>query len=95
MEVIKVSSVTSAGDLANVIFNSLSREGKVQLRAIGAAAINQAVKAIAISRINFVPYGADVICSPWFSDVYIDHNLRTAITFCVELRWPEKAFSAA
>ena len=95
MDVIKVSSVTGAGELANVIFKSMSREGKVQLRAISAAAINQAVKAIAISRINFVPYGADVICAPWFSDVYIDHKLKTAITFCVELRWPDEAASAA
>ena len=89
MNVIKVSSNTAAGDLANVIVRFRRKEGKIQLRAVGAAAINQTVKAIAISRINLVSVGADVICSPWFSEVYIDDKVKTAITFYVELRWPE------
>ncbi|MBO4326719.1 MAG: stage V sporulation protein S [Clostridia bacterium] len=89
MNIVKVSGTTVPGDLAGVIVRFIQRDGKMQLRAVGAAAINQTVKAIAISRLNLVSTGADVVCSPWFSEVYIDDKLKTAITFFVELRWPE------
>ena len=95
MNVIRVKADAVPGDLANIIVRYMRREGKMQLRAVGAAAINQTVKAIAISRNNLVSVGADVVCSPWFSEVYINDKLKTAITFYVELRWPEEASATA
>ncbi len=95
MNVIRVSSKTNPCVLAESIASFMKDEGGVHLRAVGAAAINQAVKAIAICRINMVAANADVTCTPWFSEVLIDGEVKTAITFNVELRWPDVESSAA
>ena len=95
MNVIRVSSKTNPCILAESVCGFMREESCVHLRAVGAAAINQAVKAIAICRINMVAANADVICTPWFSEVVIDGEIKTAITFNVELRWPDAERSAA
>jgi stage V sporulation protein S len=56
------------------------------MQAIGAGAINQAVKAIAIARGFMAPSGVDLVCIPAFSDVNIDGEERTAIKFLVQPR---------
>jgi stage V sporulation protein S len=60
----------------------------VELQAIGAGAVNQAVKAIAISRGFVAPNGIDLIMVPAFTKVIIDGEERTAIKFLVEARTP-------
>ena len=69
-----------AGALAGVI----REDGGAELQAIGAGAINQTMKAIAISRGYLAPSGKDVICAPAFSDIYIDGEERTAMKFHIE-----------
>ena len=56
------------------------------MQAIGAGALNQAVKAIAIARGYVAPTGKDLICVPAFSDIVIDGEERTAIKLIVETR---------
>jgi stage V sporulation protein S len=56
------------------------------LLAIGAGAINQAVKAIAIARGFVAPSGMDLICIPAFTDIMIDGEERTAIKLIIEPR---------
>ena len=84
MEVLKVSAKSNpnsvAGALAGVI-----RDNKVaEIQAIGAGAINQSVKAIAIARGFVAPSGMDLVCVPAFTDVQINGEERTAIKFIVQ-----------
>jgi stage V sporulation protein S len=58
----------------------------VEVQAIGAGAINQAVKAIAISRGYVAPGGLDLVCIPAFIDISIDGEERTGIRLLVESR---------
>lgn len=63
------------------------REKKfVEIQAIGAGAVNQAIKAIAIARGYVAPNGINLICIPAFSEVEIDGEERTAIKFVVQPR---------
>lgn len=56
------------------------------MQAIGAGAVNQAVKAVAIARGFVAPSGVDLICVPAFIDITIDGEQRTAIKFIVQPR---------
>lgn len=71
-----------AGALAAV----LRAKGPVELQAIGAGAVNQAVKAIAITRGFVAPNGIDLVAIPAFTKVEIEGEERTAIRFLVKAR---------
>ena len=71
-----------AGALAGVIRES----GAAEMQAVGAGALNQAVKAIAIARGFVAPHGIDLVCVPAFADIEIDGEERTAIKLIVEPR---------
>ena len=58
-------------------------DGEVEVQTVGAAALNQAIKAIAIARGFLVPSGIDLMCVPSFSEIEIDGNERTAIKLLV------------
>jgi len=86
MEVLKVASKSSPNKVAGALAGVVREEGKVELQAIGAGAINQTIKAIAISRGYVAPSGIDLICIPAFTDIEIDGEERTAIKLIVEPR---------
>ncbi len=71
-----------AGALAAV----LREKGSAEMQAVGAGAVNQAIKAIAIARGFVAPNGIDLIVIPAFSEIEIDGEERTAIKFIVEPR---------
>lgn len=86
MEILKVSAKSNpnsvAGALAGVV-----RENKVaEIQVVGAGAVNQAVKAVAIARGFVAPSGIDLICIPAFTDIVIDGAERTAMKLIVEAR---------
>ena len=56
------------------------------MQAIGAGALNQAIKAIAIARGFVAPSGVDLICIPAFTEVKIEDEERTGIKLAVEPR---------
>ncbi len=85
-ELFKVSSTSNASSIAGAIAGTIREKGKVELQAIGAAAVNQAMKAIAIARGFTAPQGVDLICIPAFQDVEIDGQARTSIRMLVEAR---------
>lgn len=72
--------------MAGAIAGFIREEKKVEIQAIGAGAINQAVKAIAITRGFVAPSGIDLVCIPAFTDLTIDGEERTAIKLIVEPR---------
>ena len=83
-EILKVAANSNPNSVAGAIANVFREEGKVELQAIGAGAINQAVKAIAISRGYLAPAGVDLVCIPAFVDIEIGGEERTAIKFIVK-----------
>lgn len=86
MELIKVSSKSKPNSIAGAIAGVIREKRRVQVQAIGAGAVNQAVKAIAIARGFVAPSGIDLICIPAFSDLDINNEHRTGIRFIVEPR---------
>lgn len=84
MEILKVSSKSKPNSVAGALANVFREKGKVEIQAIGAGALNQAIKSIAIARGFVAPSGKDLICVPAFSDISIDGEERTAIKLIVE-----------
>jgi stage V sporulation protein S len=56
------------------------------MQAVGAGALNQAIKAVAIARGFVAPTGVNLVCIPAFADILIDGEERTAIRILVEPR---------
>lgn len=86
MEVLKISSKSNPNSVAGAIAGLVKESNKAEMQAIGAGALNQAVKAIAIARGYVAPTGKDLICIPAFTDILIDGEERTAIKLIVESR---------
>ena len=82
--VLKVSSKSNPNSVAGAIVGGLQEKKKVELQAIGAGAVNQCVKAIAISRTYTIAGGVDLICVPAFCEVKVDNENRTGIKFVVK-----------
>ena len=83
---LKVSSKSSPASVAGAIAGMIKDGVFVEIQAVGAGAVNQAVKAIAISRGFLSPVGIEIACIPSFADIVIDGEYRTAIRFAVEPR---------
>ena len=68
-DVIRVSSGSDVQGVAGSIANSFRDKNEITIRVVGAAAVNQAVKAIAIARGYVAPTGRDVVCRIGFTNV--------------------------
>ena len=86
MEVLKVSSKSKPNSVAGALANAFKDRHIVEVQAIGAGALNQAIKAIAIARGFVAPSGKNLVCIPAFSDIAIDGEERTAIKLIIEAK---------
>ena len=86
MEVLKVSSRSNPNSVAGALAGVVRQMGSVEVQVIGAGALNQAIKAVAIARGYVAPSGIDLVCIPTFADVEIQGEGRTAIRLSVENR---------
>ena len=86
MELLKISSKSNPNSVAGAIAANIKESGKSELQAIGAGAINQAIKAIAIARGFVAPSGIDLICVPAFAEVTVENEGKTGIKLIVEPR---------
>ncbi len=86
MDIIKVAARSRSTAVAGAIAGFIRERGLAEVQAIGAGAVNQAVKAVAIARGFLTLDGIDVICIPAFTEVEIDGKERTAIKLTVEPR---------
>lgn len=84
METLKVSSKSNPNSVAGALANAAREHDTVEIQAIGAGALNQAIKAIAIARGFVAPAGKNLVCIPAFTDIVIDGEERTAIKLIVE-----------
>jgi stage V sporulation protein S len=86
MDIIKVAATSRSTAVAGAIAGVMRERGRVDVQAIGAGAVNQAVKAVTIARGYLELDGIDIICIPMFVEVLIDGQERTAVRLCVEKR---------
>lgn len=84
METLKVSSKSKPASVAGALANLFKTKTIVEIQAIGAGALNQAIKAICIARGYIAPTGIDLCVIPAFSDIMIDGEERTAIKLIVK-----------
>jgi stage V sporulation protein S len=86
MDVLKVSTKSNPNSVAGALAAIIKEKNIAEMQAVGAGAINQAVKAIAIARGFIAPSGKDIVCIPAFTDIIIDGEERTAIKLIVQPR---------
>ncbi|GMQ64524.1 MULTISPECIES: stage V sporulation protein S [Vallitalea] len=84
MEVLKVAAKSNPNSVAGALANTIREQGGAELQAIGAGALNQAIKAIIIARGYVAPSGIDLVCIPAFTDIDINGEERTAIKLIVQ-----------
>ena len=86
MDIIKVRGTSRTSAVAGAIAGVFRENHRAEVQAIGASAVNQSVKALALSRSYLAQDGIDVVFISEFVDVTIDEKIRTAIKFTVEER---------
>ncbi len=83
MEMLRVSSSSKPKAVAGALSAVVRSDGNAEVQAVGAGAVNQAVKAIAIARGYVAPNGIDLVAIPAFVEIDIDGEERTAIKFLI------------
>ena len=86
MDMIKVSANSRTSAVAGAIAGVIRENKHAEVQAIGAGAVNQAIKALVLATSYLKNDGIDVVCMPEFVDVQIDDKVRTAIKLVVEPR---------
>jgi stage V sporulation protein S len=86
METLKVSTKSNPNSVAGAMAGAVRQAGAVEVQVVGAGALNQAIKAVAIARGYVAPAGIDLVCIPTFADIVIDGERRTAIRLSIEDR---------
>lgn len=86
MDVIKVKAVSRTAAVAGAIAGVIREQKHAEVQAIGAGAVNQAVKALVLAKNFLVQDGIEIVFVPEFVNIEIDDKVRTAIKFVVEPR---------
>ncbi|HWR30103.1 MAG TPA: stage V sporulation protein S [Negativicutes bacterium] len=86
MSVLKVSAKSNPNLVAGALAGVIREHGSAEIQAIGAGAVNQATKAVAIAKGFVAPQRIDLICIPAFTDIMLDGEKKTAIKLIVEPR---------
>ena len=86
MEVLKVSTKSSPNSVAGALAGIIREQGSVEVQTVGAGALNQAIKAVAIARGFVAPSGVELTVIPAFADILINGEERTAILLLIEPR---------
>jgi stage V sporulation protein S len=89
MDIIKVAATSRSTAVAGAIAGVMREKGRVDVQAIGAGAVNQAIKAVCIARGYLEEDGIDIMCLPSFVEVQIDDHERTAVRLSVQQWWPD------
>ena len=83
MELLKVSAKSNPNMVAGAIAGITRENKEVEIQAIGAGSVNQAVKSIAVARLYLENDGISVSCVPYFAEVEVGEEVRTAIKFVI------------
>ncbi len=82
-EILKISTKSNPNSVAGAIAGLIKEKGRAEMHAVGAGALNQAIKAIAIARGFVAPSGINLICIPSFVEIQIDGEEKSAIKLIV------------
>ncbi len=86
MEPLRVSTKSQPKSVAGAVAAMINEHQRAEILAVGAGAVNQAIKAIAITRGFLAPRGIDIVVIPAFANIEIDGIMRTSIKLNVEVR---------
>ena len=86
MDIIKVRAVSRTAAVAGAIAGIFREQKHAEVQAIGAGAVNQAVKAMVLAKNFLAQDGLEVVFTPEFVNVEIDGKVRTAIRFIIDIR---------
>jgi stage V sporulation protein S len=86
MDIIKVKATSRTAAVAGAIAGVMRENKHAEVQAIGAGAVNQAVKAVVLAKGYLAEDGINVVCIPEFVDVEIDTKIRTAVKLVIEPR---------
>ena len=84
MDMIKVSANSRTSAVAGAIAGVVREHHRAEVQAIGAGAVNQAMKALVLATGYLKNDGIYVSCVPEFADVTIEDKVRTAIKLVIE-----------
>ena len=84
MEILKVSTKSNPNLVAGALVNILKEKENVEIHSIGAGALNQAIKAVAIARGFVAPSGKEIVVTPSFWEVTIEGQIKTAIKLAIK-----------
>ena len=84
MNMIKVSANSRTAAVAGAIAGVIREHKYAEVQAIGAGAVNQAMKALALATGYLKGDGINITCTPQFVDLTVDEKVRTAIKLIVE-----------
>src|SRR3972149_10426924 len=84
MTMIKVSATSRTSAVAGAIAGIVREHHRAEVQAIGAGAVNQAIKALVLATGYLRNDGIFVTCVPQFADVTIEDKVRTAIKLVIE-----------
>lgn len=82
--ILKISSKSNPNSVAGAIAGGLQENKRVELQAIGAGAVNQSMKAIAIARSFVATSGVDLLCIPAFCTVIVENEEKTGMKFIIK-----------
>ncbi len=85
-DVLRVGAGSNPQAVASAIAHAIYEKRTCKLRAVGAGAINQATKAIAIARGYTAPRGLDLVCIPGFASIDSHDGTISAVVWTVEVR---------
>ena len=83
-EILKISSKSNPNSVAGAIAGLIKENEKIEMQVVGAGALNQAIKAIAIARGFIAPLGIELICIPSFTELEIDGEKRTGMKLLIK-----------
>ena len=86
MDIIKVKANYRTAAVAGAIAGVVRAHKRADVQAIGAGAVNQAIKALVLATGYLAEDGINIVCVPEFVDVDIEGKVRTAIKLVVEPR---------
>ena len=86
MDLIKVSGSSRTSAVAGAIAGVVRDHQRAEVQAIGAQAVNQAVKSLALARRYLQRDNLEIVVTPEFVEISIEEKIRTAIRFTVEIR---------
>ena len=84
IKLLRVSSKSKPNSVAGAIAGMIRSDNRVQIQTIGAGALNQAVKGIAIARGFIAPTGHELACVPYFKDIEVNGEVKTSIVLNIE-----------